>query len=264
LGTKPLVRPVFAQVLTSTFLARRFSGFIYDADQLHRESVKSTAQKFFAELARSYDRTADYAMLFQDRWWKNWATKWLSPVRGSVMLDVGCGTLIFEERLAHAGCRFVSLDLSRDMVVMGQRKNLSNVTLLMNGDAEYLPFLDRSFDHVVSCFVAKYVGASRFASELARVSASGARVVVYDLARPRGPLAPFVELYIQGGLRIVGFVLGHAGKKGAFTFSKLPSVVRESSWDSRIVAEMEKEGFETLATARLTSGVVFAYCGRRR
>jgi ubiquinone/menaquinone biosynthesis C-methylase UbiE len=226
--------------------------------------VKSTAQKFFAELAKSYDRTADYAMLFQDRRWKDWAAKWLSPARGSLLLDVGCGTLMFEERLGNAGCRFVSLDLSRDMVMMGQRKNLTDVILLMNGDAEYLPFPDESFDHVVSCFVAKYVDASKFASELARVSAKGAKVVVYDLARPRGPLAPFVGLYIHGGLRIIGFLLGRAGKDGAFTFSKLPSVVWDTKWDSRIVLEMEKMGFETLATARLTSGVVFAYCGRRR
>lgn len=226
--------------------------------------MKSTARRFFAELARSYDRTADYAMLFQDRKWKNWTAERLRPHPGSLVLDVGCGTLILEQRLAAYGCRFVGLDLAPDMLRMGRRKHVPNVDLLLNGDAEFLPFPDGSFDSVVSCYVAKYVDVGKFAGELARVSRPGARVVVYDFAIPRGPLAPFLEIYIQGGLRIVGYLLELAHWTGAFTFKTLPKVVRKATWDGRIVRAMETSGFESLGSARLTSGVVFAYYGRRQ
>ena len=232
--------------------------------EVRGKTMKSVALRFFGDLAESYDRTADYAMLFQDRRWKDWAARWLRPSQGSLVLDVGCGTLIFEERMRRLGCRFVCLDLAVDMVRMGQRKNLPNIALLMNGDAEFLPFPDESFDLVVSCYVAKYVDTRRFAEELARVTKSGARVAIYDLAKPRGPLAPLIEIYIQGGLRIIGLVLALLRRKEAFTFRRLPSVVEQTVWDRRIVRDMEGKGFESLATARLTSGVVFAYCGVRR
>ena len=157
-------------------------------------------------------------MLFQDRKWKNWAAINLKPQQDSLVLDIGCGTLVFEERLENHSVSFVCLDLAPDMLRMGRRKNLPNVQMLLNGDAEYLPFPDGSFEFVVSCYVAKYVGIEKFARELARVTRSGGRAVVYDLCRPRGPLSPFLEMYIQCGLRIIGHVLAHTRNRGAFTF----------------------------------------------
>jgi len=178
-------------------------------------------------------------------------------------LDVGCGTLLLEEQLAGSGRRFVGLDLSKEMIAVGRSRGLGNVTLVVIGDAEALPFPDASFDSVVSCYVAKYVRMPRFASEVGRVTRPGGVVALYDFARPRGVLAPVLELYIQGGLRWAGLLFRFAGRRSAYTYENLPSIIEGTSWDDEIVRAMQDSGFQTVATERLTGGTVFAYCGRK-
>ncbi len=225
--------------------------------------MRGVALKLFGGLAGSYDRAVDYATLFQDRRWKKWVAERTGAEIGDVVLDVGCGTLLLEERLAGSGCDFVGLDLSWQMINTGKEKALANTGLLINGDAESLPFPDESFDAVVSCYVAKYVNIARFADELIRVAKPKATVVLYDFARPRGFLAPVLELYIQGGLRIAGLILKLAGRESAFAFSNLPRIVDGAEWDRTVVKVMEERGLVTLAARTLTRGVVFAYCGSR-
>lgn len=182
---------------------------------------------------------------------------------GGTTLDVGCGTLLLEERLTGSGRRFVGLDLSREMIGLGRGKGLGNVALVVNGDAESLPFPDASFASVVSCYVAKYVRTSKFARELGRVTRQGGVVALYDFARPRGVLAPVLELYIQGGLRWAGLLLRFAGRRSAYTYENLPAIIDGASWDEEIEGAMEANGFRTVAAERLTGGTVFAYCGRK-
>lgn len=158
---------------------------------------------------------------------------------------------------------FVGLDLSREMIQVGRSKELGNVALVVNGDAEALPFPEGAFGSVVSCYVAKYVRLPAFAAELARVTKEGGTAALYDFAKPRGVLAPFLELYIQAGLRGVGSLLKLARRSSAYTYSNLPAIIEGSTWDCGIVRAMEGAGFQTLTTDRLTGGVVFAYAGRK-
>jgi ubiquinone/menaquinone biosynthesis C-methylase UbiE len=199
----------------------------------------------------------------QDRRWKKWVGQRVGDSEGPI-LDVGCGTLLLEERSKDGHRRYVGLDLNPQMIAMGSAKKLANVDLVVNGDAEALPFPDSSFDSVVSCYVAKYVSTSKLASELARVTKAGGQVALYDFARPKGALAPFLELYIQGGLRAAGFFLGLARLSCAFTYANLPRIIDETVWDGEILQAMEGRGFEMVATRRFVRGVVFAYCGRKR
>lgn len=225
---------------------------------------QETALRIFRGLSASYDGVAGYAMLFQDRRWKMWAEERIPVGRGGVVLDVGCGTLILEERLSRRGCSVVGIDLTREMLLEGKSKGIPNVGPLVNGDAVSLPFPDRAFDAVVSCYVPKYVDVMDLSKELSRVSKDGASVVLYDFAMPRGALAPFLDMYIRGGLRAAGALLRLAKRGEAVTFSKLPGIVERTTWDAEIVGAMEAESFETVSTARLTGGVVFAYHGVKR
>lgn len=205
----------------------------------------------------------EYATLFQDRRWKRWVIARAAGTSGGTTLDVGCGTLLLEERLVEPGRTFVGVDLSREMIMVGRVKKLGNVGLVVNGDADSLPFADASFDSVISCYVAKYVTASKFAHELGRVTKPGGVVALYDFAKPRGALAPVLELYIKWGLRCVGLLLRFAGRRSSFTYENLPAIINRSSWDHEIPGAMELSGFKTIESERLTGGTVFAYCGRK-
>ncbi len=226
--------------------------------------MKATALELFKGLARSYDLTVDLATLFQDRYWKKWVAEWTAAQEGEMVLDIGCGTLLMEERLQRRRYRFVGLDLTEKMIRVGQTKDLPGVKLLVNGDAENLPFPDGSFSSIISCYVVKYVDLVKFAEEIARVTKPGATVVLYDFVRPRGPLAPFLELYVRGGMRAAGALLGLARNDSALTFINLPAIVDSSVWDSRIERVMESKGFQTRALRRLSGGIVCAYCGLKQ
>ena len=226
--------------------------------------MQRVARTLFRGLAASYDRTVDYATFYQDRYWKRWVAMHAFFPEGTLILDIGSGTLLLEERLRHSGCSYVGVDMTSEMARLGWEKRLPNVPLVVNGDATSLPFADGTFDGAVSCYVPKYVSVLRLADELARVVKPGARVVLYDFAKPRGISAALLEPYIQVGLRAVGFVLRWTRKRAAFAFERLPQIIEGTSWDGELVGAMEKRGFETLVAVRLTAGAVFAYCGRRQ
>jgi len=222
------------------------------------------AQRLFRGLATAYDKTVDYATFYQDRYWKRWAIEKAHLRDGSLVLDLGCGTLLLEERLQRFMCKFVGIDVTLEMARIGWAKGLANVPLVINGDAETLPFPDEAFDAAVSCYVPKYVSMTGLAGELARVVKPGARVVLYDFARPSGIAAPLLEPYIQVGLRAIGLVLRKMKKGEAFAFERLPRIVDGTNWNGEVVGAMESHGFETVAATPLTAGAVFAYCGRKR
>ncbi|MDG6916839.1 MAG: methyltransferase domain-containing protein [Nitrososphaerota archaeon] len=227
------------------------------------DEMKLASSKIFAGLAGSYEKALGYATLFQDRRWKYWVARRLKAGRGDLVLDVGSGTLVLEEFLAMKECRFIALDLAPEMIRVAAEKRMPNVDLVLNGDAEFLPFPDRSFDSVVSCYVPKYVDVGKFAEEVARVAKPGAAVVLYDFAKPRGPLAPFLEIYIRCGLRLAGVALRLARREEAFTFDRLPQIIENTTWDLDMVEAMKSNGFVEVESDRLTGGVVFACSGRR-
>jgi demethylmenaquinone methyltransferase / 2-methoxy-6-polyprenyl-1,4-benzoquinol methylase len=229
------------------------------ANGMHR-----VALGLFKGLATAYDKTVDYATFFQDRYWKGWVAKKGAFSDGALVLDLGCGTLLLEERLRSLNCSFVGLDVTAEMARLGVAKGLANVSGVINGDAEAIPFAGDTFDAAVSCYVPKYVSVAKLADELARVVKPEAMVVLYDFARPSGIRAPFLELYIQVGLRAIGLVLRKTGNRAAFAFEKLPQIVDGTSWDKAIVRAMEERGFNTIDATPLTGGVVFAYCGQKR
>ena len=215
----------------------------------------------FGGLSASYERVLDVATVVQDRRWKKWAAKQIDAHPRGLLLDVGCGTLLLEERLKPSTGNVVGLDLTEEMLRGGQKKRLSNVSMLIQGDAESLPFADGTFDTVVTCYVAKYVDLGRFVSELARIAKPGGRVILYDFVRPRGLLRPLLVLYFQVVIRSTGNLLRLTGSGAAKIFLNLPKIIDAATWDSRLLGLTEAERFETRSFKRLTGGVVAAYVG---
>ena len=229
-----------------------------DSQGLHGKAVV-----IFRGLARSYDRVVDSATFYQDRRWKNWVARNLGAGHGSLALDLGCGTLLLEERISGRGWTFVGVDLTREMATLGNAKGLGNVSAVVAGDAEMLPFSDMSFDAVVGCYVPKYVNLAKLAGEVGRVCKPGAVVIFYDFARPRGLFAPFLNLYIYAGLRLVGRALALLRKSEARTFAELPGIISGTNWDTLVPDVMGKSGFGAIEAKPLTGGAVFAYCGKK-
>ena len=224
--------------------------------------LHEVALEIFRGLSQSYDLVVDLATLFQDRWWKKWAAAKLEVTCPRLVLDVGCGTLLFEERYPSPERHFVGLDLSRQMLTLGQDKGITNASMIVQGDAEHLPFRAAAFDSVISCYVAKYVEIGTFGNEMRRVTHQGGTVILYDFAKPRGIMAPFLLAYIGAGLRALGLVMRITKNRMAFAFVRLPQLIENTRWDLNLVNDFKTNGIALTDARPLTGGVVFAFSGR--
>jgi 2-polyprenyl-3-methyl-5-hydroxy-6-metoxy-1,4-benzoquinol methylase len=97
-------------------------------------------------------------------------------LRGTSLLDAGCGTGFFSARAAQSGARVVSLDVGKNLLKETRRKGLAS---LVAGDAARMPIRDGSFDVVVSSECIEHTPSPRDTlSELVRVLRPGGWLVV--------------------------------------------------------------------------------------
>ena len=94
--------------------------------------------------------------------------------RGHKLLDVGCGTGIFTERLWHLGFDVTGVDASPPMLHAAKRRFAKRVVELSVANAESLPYTDGEFDYCVVWSVLEFCDDPVAAlAEAARVAAKG-------------------------------------------------------------------------------------------
>ncbi|MFA6523247.1 MAG: class I SAM-dependent methyltransferase [Candidatus Peribacteraceae bacterium] len=142
---------------------------------------------------------------------------------GCSVLDAGCGEGVLSILLAQKGCRVTGLDYSAPNVeaakAYAREAGVEDRTTFLEGDAEHVPFPDRSFDWVVSSHVLEHLpDFVQGAREIARVAHAGAVVAVPTCLGPaswvllggdkfwtvsrRTPIAIFIGLF-----RVLGALL---------------------------------------------------------
>lgn len=150
---------------------------------LHVDPVNSVATTPEAlRSARTYDAWFEatwgrYAFAVESRA----LLKAIGPVRGSKVLDAGCGTGRFSEALSRAGATVSGLD--RDLAMLRVATDRRDAPLVL-GDALALPFADRVFDVAVAVTLCEFAAQpERVVGELARVTRRGGRIVIGALNR---------------------------------------------------------------------------------
>src|SRR5215831_14539518 len=104
--------------------------------------------------------------------------RWLGDdLRGQRVLDVAGGDGYWAAQARRRGAYAVSIDLARSKMVRGRQ--LTSAPALMEADALRLPFLDGSFDRVMSiCAIEHFDDGPRSLDEMARVLAPGGELVM--------------------------------------------------------------------------------------
>lgn len=113
--------------------------------------------------------------------WYGLVREALGSIVGMRILEVACGRCGFVRELAGAGARVTGCDFSWVALCAGRSKLLESGTgeLLVQGDAQRLPFADASFDLVISCETIEHVpDVTSALQEMHRVSRSGARLLL--------------------------------------------------------------------------------------
>jgi len=224
--------------------------------------IRFTARTIFERLSPFYDKVLDYTTMYQDRYWKRWLLNELRPRRDWRVLDLGCGTCVLEEDLCRARCEVVGIDLTEEMLRIGMGKRPTCLEGLIVGDAEIMPIRERTFDAVVSCYLAKYCDLDTFVAELSRYLKRGGKLVLYDFSSPHGFLGIFHAFYLYGVLRLVGTLIEGAKPDLSFTFRNLPEIVSVRRWDEQLEEKLTAGGFSEIKKKRLSGGVVTAYSAR--
>ncbi|HEV2386637.1 MAG TPA: class I SAM-dependent methyltransferase [Candidatus Acidoferrales bacterium] len=131
-----------------------------------------------------FNRTID--RLQAKAWWR--ALRRCRLGAGARVLDVGCGTGRWLERLNRAGMAPIGTD--RTPAMLGIAREMLPGAVLLAADAQRLPFADASFDCVLAVTVLQHLRWEEQAlalQEMARVSRPGAHIVLLDLIRGKGP-----------------------------------------------------------------------------
>ena len=229
------------------------------------EAKRAFVRRMFDGIAGTYDLLNHLLSGGADILWRRQAVDDLQVVDGWRILDLATGTgdLAFEAAGRASGVSVFGADVSRPMLRRGltkESRRQSGVRFLC-GDAERLPFADRTFDGLTIGFGIRNVADLDVGiKEMHRVLKPGARLAVLEFSRPRTVLlSQLYFLYFRCLLPVIGRLI--SGHTAAYRYL-YESVMRFPEGQA-FRGRMERAGFTDLREHRLTLGIATAYLATR-
>jgi demethylmenaquinone methyltransferase / 2-methoxy-6-polyprenyl-1,4-benzoquinol methylase len=223
----------------------------------------------FDSVAGRYDLMNDLMSAGIHRWWKAEMVRVLNPRPGQRLLDVAGGTGDIARRAlprvapphagagAAAGGGVVVCDANRQMLETGRAGALDDGILAgiewLCGDAEALPFADRSFDLYTIAFGLRNVTRiERALAEARRVLKPGGRFLCLEFTPAVAPLIqPLYDFYSFEVLPLLGQIV--TGNRDAYTY--LVESIRRFPPQSVLTEMVEAAGLERARYRNLTGGI---------
>ena len=132
----------------------------------------------------------------------------ISP--GKKVLEIGCGTGLFTEKLSRAGAEITAVDLSEHLLEKARARNLPRCSI-EQADAHQLPYADNSFDVVCGSSILHHLDMEKALSEAYRVLRPGGKIA---FAEPN-MLNP--QIFVQKNIPWVKRMLGDSPDERALT-----------------------------------------------
>ena len=151
--------------------------------------------------------------------------------RNARVLDIGCGTGALAFCLSGMGYRVTGVDASSTMTGIAKKNNPGSAASFMVANAlQGLPFADKSFDLVISSYVAHGIpGEQRraFFAEAKRLARM--QVIFQDYNKKRKPLSDIVE-WLEGGNYFSFIEHGQEEMQGVFGTVEVRSFAAQVAW----------------------------------
>lgn len=145
-----------------------------------------------ARFTRTAEAFGDYAVSYRARFAES-LMRLVGVGSSDRVIDLACGPGTLALRFAPEVRRVYALDLTPAMIARARqtavKDGLSNLEFTL-GDAQGLPFPDRSFDVAVTSYSLHHIpDSARVVCEMARVVKPGGRVGIIDIFAPEDPKA---------------------------------------------------------------------------
>lgn len=215
----------------------------------------------FDRIAGRYILMNSLMTLGQDRAWRRYVVQQAALQADDHLLDVATGTGdIALEALDQldGGITAVGADFALGMMQVGQRRPGGAAMRWVSADALALPFASGRFAAVTSGYLMRNVinvaGAFR---EQWRVLRPGGRVICLETTPPRGPLRPFILLYLKFGIPLLGRLV--AGDSSAYEY--LPESTKAFREPEELAQIMREAGFGEVRFRRFMFGTMAVHVG---
>lgn len=195
------------------------------------EKVRAVRSMFDA-IAPRYDLMNRLLTFGMDMGWRRLTVRSLGLPRGSLVLDIACGTGDLCRVLVEAGFWAVGIDNSTGML----RHANTDVPLVL-GDALAIPFRTASADGLTCGFALRNVAdLDLLFDEFARVVRPGGRIGLLEVAEPDSPvLKAGHRLYFHRVVPLVGGLLSdkraYAYLPASTAYLPPPATITEMLWD---------------------------------
>jgi demethylmenaquinone methyltransferase / 2-methoxy-6-polyprenyl-1,4-benzoquinol methylase len=225
----------------------------------------------FATVAERYDLMNDLMSGGLHRLWKDDLVVALNPPRSAEpfhVLDLAGGTGDVAMRIVRAGgagTSTVICDISPEMLEVGRGKveaaGLSDRISLVEGNAEMLPFADRSFDGVTIAFgIRNVTHIDRALTEMYRVLRPGGRVLVLEFSHVDVPMLD--RLYDFFSFEAIPR-LGKLAAGASEPYQYLVESIRRFPKQDAFADMIRSAGFERVSYRNLTGGIAAIHSGWR-
>ena len=226
---------------------------------------KQQVSKMFNNISKSYDFLNHFLSLGIDKKWRKKAIAELTKDEPKKILDVATGTadLALEAYKQHHPETIIGIDISVKMLEIGrvkiEKKGLSEIIVLEEGDSEKLPFEDNSFDAVVVAFgVRNFANVENGLKEMQRVLKHNGKCVILEFSKPK--IFPFKQLYNFYFKRILPGI-GSLTSKDKKAYSYLYESVQAFPEGKEFEALLSNIGLKQIKCTPLTLGICSIYSG---
>jgi demethylmenaquinone methyltransferase/2-methoxy-6-polyprenyl-1,4-benzoquinol methylase len=242
----------------------------FGARQVPLADKQALVDDVFHSVAPRYDLMNDLMSLGLHRAWKDALVTALDPPRSRpfALLDIAGGTGDVAMRAIAAGGEFTQAtvcDINPDMLAVGRERalayHLGDAITFTEGNAEALPFADRSFDAVTVAFGIRNVPRIDAAlAEAFRVLRIGGKILCLEFSAVDVP--GLDRLYDFYSFNVIP-ALGRAVVGDAESYRYLVESIRRFPKPEAFAAMLRAAGFRRVSYRQMTGGIVALHCGWR-
>ena len=226
-------------------------------------NTKDSIGSLFDRIAHSYDPLNHLFSLNIDKLWRKKTVRSMRSHDNVLDVAIGTADLSIEMIRQRKAGRIEGIDLSREMMAIGEKKvskklkDLSGLVRFTYANAQDMPFDDNSFDAVTCAFgIRNFADLDKGLGEMYRVMKPGGELRILEFSYPSNRFIRWLyDIYFS---RIMPFV-GRLFSRDRTAYTYLNRSVKSFIWGEDMKNKLTGIGFTNVGYKELTFGIATLY-----